>query len=377
MNNFPTNKTNLLKHLNNFSKNEILNYSSNRNYDLGKPHHNVSKLSPFLRRRFISEEEVLRIILKNHKVENIQKFIEEIFWRTYWRGWLETHPWVYDDYKKYKENVFAPPKTGIGCFDHWCDELIETGYLHNHSRMWFASIWIFTLGLSWQSGAKFFEDNLLDFCPASNTLGWRWVAGIQTIGKPYIARAENIKEFTKNRFYPQNQLNETPNLDFKNLSNGKALNFNGKKFQLSEKQKNLGLLLNQNDLSFNEAFDKQNIQYSCCLYSTKHKNKLIDNFQKQLNEDICNEVKDITLTNSFEQIYQWLIDKRIKNLIIPYQTTGNHIFSATFLNKINLLGINYNFYLRDWDHNAFPYCNKGFFHFKKMINELLDLASIS
>jgi len=57
-----------------------------------------------------------------HKVENIQKFIEEIFWRTYWRGWLETHPWVYDDYKKYKENVFAPPKTGIGCFDHWCDD---------------------------------------------------------------------------------------------------------------------------------------------------------------------------------------------------------------------------------------------------------------
>ena len=121
----------------------------------------------------------------------------------------------------------------------------------------------------------------------------------------------------------------------------------------------------------------QNIQYSCCLYSTKHKNKLIDNFQKQLNEDICNEVKDITLTNSFEQIYQWLIDKRIKNLIIPYQTTGNNVFSTTFLNKINLLGINYNFYLRDWDHNAFPYCNKGFFHFKKTINELLDLASIS
>ena len=211
MNDFPTNKINLLKHLNNFSKNEILNYSSNRNYDLGKPHHNVSKLSPFFRRRYISEEEVLRIILKNHKVENIQKFIEEIFWRTYWRGWLETHPWVYDDYKKYKENVFPPSKTGIGCFDHWCDELIETGYLHNHSRMWFASIWIFTLGLSWQSGAKFFEDNLLDFCPASNTLGWRWVAGIQTIGKPYLARAENIKEFTKNRIYPQNQLNEKPN----------------------------------------------------------------------------------------------------------------------------------------------------------------------
>ena len=377
MNNFPTNKINLLRHLNDFSKNEILNYSSNRNYDLGEPHHNVSKVSPFLRRRFITEEEVLGIILKNNKVEKIQKFIEEIFWRTYWRGWLETHPWVYDDYKKYKENVFTPSKTGIKCFDHWVEELIETGYLHNHSRMWFASIWIFTLGLSWQSGAKFFQDNLLDFCPASNTLGWRWVAGIQTIGKPYIARAENIKEFTKNRFYPQNQLKENLNLNFQNFSNGKALNFYNKKFRLSKNQENVGLILNKNDLSLNQYLDKKGVEYSCCLYSTNHKNKLIDNFQNKINEDICSNVKDITLTNSFEQIYQWLKDKRIKNLIIPYQTTGNHIFSNTFLNKIDILGVNYSFYLRDWDNNAFPYCNKGFFNFKKMINELMDLANIS
>ena len=76
------------------------------------------------------------------------------------------------------------------------------------------------LGFSWQSGAKFFEDNLLDFCPASNTLSWRWVAGVQTIGKPYIARAENIKEFTKGKFYPKNQLKENHNLNFDNLSNG-------------------------------------------------------------------------------------------------------------------------------------------------------------
>ena len=72
---FPTNKKNLLKHLENFSQNEILNYSSERNYDFGKPHNNVSKLSPFLRRRFISEEEILRIVLKNNDIKNIQKFM--------------------------------------------------------------------------------------------------------------------------------------------------------------------------------------------------------------------------------------------------------------------------------------------------------------
>ena len=68
---FPTNKNNLLKHLKDFSQNEIVNYSSKRNYDLGTPHNNVSKLSPFLKRRFISEEEVLRIILKNNEMKNI------------------------------------------------------------------------------------------------------------------------------------------------------------------------------------------------------------------------------------------------------------------------------------------------------------------
>jgi deoxyribodipyrimidine photo-lyase len=207
MNYFPTTKKEILKNLEDFSKNEILNYSSNRNYDLGIPHKNVSKLSPYIRRRFISEEEVMSIILKDNEINKIEKFIEEIFWRTYWRGWLETHPWIYNEYLKNNETKDLLKKTGIKCFDHWVDELLETGYLHNHARMWFASIWIFTLGYSWQSGAKFFENNLLDFCPASNTLGWRWVAGIQTIGKPYIARAENIRDFTKNRFYPKDQLN--------------------------------------------------------------------------------------------------------------------------------------------------------------------------
>ena len=73
--------------------------------------------------------------------------------------------------------------SGIDCFDSWVNELVTTGYLHNHSRMWFASIWIFTLNLPWELGADFFYKNLLDADPASNTLSWRWVAGLQTEGK--------------------------------------------------------------------------------------------------------------------------------------------------------------------------------------------------
>ena len=93
-------------------------------------------------------------------------------------------------------------RTGIGCFDHWAQELVTTGYLHNHARMWFASIWIFTLNLPWQLGADFFLGHLVDGDPAANTLSWRWVAGLHTKGKTYLARADNIARYTNGRFDP-------------------------------------------------------------------------------------------------------------------------------------------------------------------------------
>ena len=93
-------------------------------------------------------------------------------------------------------------ETGIECFDAWSAELCETGYLHNHARMWFASIWIFTLKLPWRLGADFFYRHLLDGDAASNTLSWRWVAGLHTRGKPYAARADNIATYSGGRFTP-------------------------------------------------------------------------------------------------------------------------------------------------------------------------------
>jgi deoxyribodipyrimidine photo-lyase len=74
--------------------------------------------------------------------------------------------------------------------------------------MWFASIWIFTLRLPWELGADLFLRHLLDGDPASNTLSWRWVGGLQTPGKHYLARAENIARWTGGRFDPRGELDE-------------------------------------------------------------------------------------------------------------------------------------------------------------------------
>jgi deoxyribodipyrimidine photo-lyase len=71
--------------------------------------------------------------------------------------------------------------------------------------MWFASIWIFTLKLPWRLGADFFYRHLLDGDAASNTLNWRWAAGLHTRGKPYPARAKNITTFTTGRFHPRDR----------------------------------------------------------------------------------------------------------------------------------------------------------------------------
>ena len=192
-------------------------YAKGRNYDLGPGRHQlVSCLSAHLRRRLITEAEVIDAVLSRHSFPAAEKFITEIYWRTYFKGWLEMRPSVWQQWLSDLDRLPRHPElekacsgqTGIACFDAWAHELTHTGYLHNHARMWFASIWIFTLRLPWQQGAEFFMAHLRDGDPASNTLGWRWVAGLQTRGKPYAARADNIDQFTKGRFAPHGQLNE-------------------------------------------------------------------------------------------------------------------------------------------------------------------------
>ena len=263
---FPRSGERVLAKFGDYCDNHLPLYSKNRNFDLGNPHENVSKLSPYLRRRLVSENDVLQIALKKHSLSSLEKFIQEIFWRTYWRGWLEMRPDVFNDYLNTNVECNLPGKTGIKCFDHWTEELIETGYLHNHARMWYASIWIYTLRKSWVSGANFFRDYLVDWCPASNTLGWRWVAGLQTRGKIYVAKADNIRLFTNGKFFPEGELNESPIFDdslWKDHERSSQISYVKPNFSTLE---DIGVVINKNDLSLNHYLSEKNINFKGCIF---------------------------------------------------------------------------------------------------------------
>ncbi len=194
-------------------------YADSRNHDDGPgpdgTRGNVSQLSPWLHAGLIGEAEVLQATLGAHGPRAAEKFIAEVFWRVYFKGYLEQRPAIWTDYVAGRDTALTAVarnagvrtayaqstegRTGIAAFDEWARELAATGYLHNHARMWFASIWIFTLRLDWRLGADFFLRHLIDGDAASNTLSWRWVAGLHTKGKHYLARADNIARYTAGR----------------------------------------------------------------------------------------------------------------------------------------------------------------------------------
>lgn len=192
-------------------------YAFERNFD--RPGHaEVSRLSPFLRRRLITEEEVCQRVLARYSFADSEKFLQEVCWRTYWKGYLASQPELWSSFRsgaeRLEEESSAAPwraryeaaiagSTSLSCFNDWVAELKQTGYLHNHARMWFASTWIFTMKLPWELGALFMYRHLLDGDPASNTLSWRWVAGLHSRGKSYLARADNISKYSDGRWTPK------------------------------------------------------------------------------------------------------------------------------------------------------------------------------
>tara|TARA_B100001758_G_scaffold51729_1_gene42205 strand:+ start:672 stop:1817 length:1146 start_codon:yes stop_codon:yes gene_type:complete len=377
--NFEASRTFAEKKLDSFIDNNLNEYSKLRNFDFGpNKRSNISCISPYVTHGVINEIEIIKKSLKKYSFFKNEKFIQEVLWRVYWKGWLELRPDVWTDFKyslkklkkeyennnKYIEAINA--KTNIDVFNSWVNELKNFNYLHNHTRMWFASIWIFSLKLPWQLGAEFFLQHLYDGDAASNTLGWRWVAGVQTKGKHYIATEWNIKKFTNNRFN-NIKLNENA----PPVNEDKFYKIISKNFNNLLPTDDRALIVFDNNLSFetsdfvNQKFDKillvsndnKNRQIILSEKLIEFKNALIKDQKKRLNERSIN-CEIITIEDLL----------KIKDKIYAlYPEVGENLDYLN-LNKLE----NISFLYRKVDQYSWKFCNKGFFNFKNYIPKIIQ-----
>ena len=375
--NFETSRAKAIEKLDRFVERNLSDYSKLRNFDFGPDKRsNVSCLSPYITHGVLNEVEIIKKSLAKYSFNKNEKFIQEVLWRTYWKGWLELRPSVWSDYiislnsirEKYKEDInylkAIEGKTNIECFDEWVKELKTHNYLHNHTRMWFASIWIFTLDLPWQLGAEFFLKHLYDGDAASNTLGWRWVAGIQTQGKHYLASEWNIKKFTNNRF--QNiKLNENapPKMADKTYSIIKNDFINP---TINEDKT---LIIFENSLSF-EISNLKEFKFNKIILVVNSNEfrqvKLSDNvikFKSELINDQLERIESLSINCEIVSVDKLKEIKR--DFYIIYPSVGENLdFVMSNLS-------NYKFIYRELDQFSWQFCNKGFFNFKTYIPKII------
>jgi len=377
--NFEPSNVFALEKLNNFIDKNLTDYSKLRNFDFGpNKRSNISCLSPYVTHGVTNEIEIIKKVLEKYSFVKNEKFIQEVLWRTYWKGWLELRPKVWEDFlkdltvikKDFKENQnylnAINGSTDIDCFNQWIKELKNYNYLHNHARMWFASIWIFTLGLPWQLGAEFFMKFLFDGDSASNTLGWRWVAGVQTKGKNYVASEWNIKKFTNNRFnsikLDDNPLPVIDDRSYYIVNN----NFDNADLSISDT-----LLIFENNLSF-EKSDFYNKSFKNIYFifneNGNRKIKLDDkvlNFKKSLINNQIEILRNKSINCKMIDINS--LKDMNENLLALYPTVGEN------LDYINSNGLkNISFLYRKIDQYSWKYCNKGFFNFKNYIPKIIN-----
>lgn len=181
-------------------------YAKTRNFLTG----DVTKLSPYIRYGVLSLREIRDDVLDTvQNPDDATKLINELGWRDYWqRLYAKLGNNIWQDQEEYKTGYtiaeYAPElpqdikhgNTGLVCIDNFSQELRETGYLHNHSRMWLAAYIVHWRRIRWQAGAKWFLQHLLDGDPASNNMSWQWVASTFS-HKPYFFNRENLERYTK------------------------------------------------------------------------------------------------------------------------------------------------------------------------------------
>ncbi len=375
-------------------------YANGRNTDHGPGAHKaVSVLSPYIRRRLVLESDAVAAALAAHGPEAAEKFVQEVIWRGYFKGWLERRPQVWHSYctglqadlaaldrdRRLRRDVqrAMDGQTGLACFDAWAAELVETGYLHNHARMWFASIWIFTLGLPWRLGADFFYRHLLDGDAASNTLGWRWVAGLHTRGKPYPADAQNIATYTAGRFAPRPS-------DLAEVTQGlEATEPDGlpsvqplRPVTAPQTDRPTALLLTDEDCRV-EDFDLPTYQIRTVatlaasdLRSPLPVSPLVQQFEEGALADTarrCGLAPVSLQAQDPARLAKWAADAGATQIATPYITRGPlHDWLTEAAPSLNRVGITLCEWRRDWDMAIWPHATAGFFKVKQNIPRILD-----
>ena len=373
--NFITSRKEALDVMENYIENDLPIYTAQRNFDLGPQNRkNISCLSPYISHRLISEYEVTKKALSKYPYQKVEKFIQEIFWRIYWKGWLELRPKVWTDFVEDLKNIensneyenAIKGETNIDCFNDWVKELKENNYLHNHTRMWFASIWIFTLKLPWQKGAEFFLRELYDGDAASNTLSWRWVAGIQTKGKNYIAQNWNINKFTNNK-YKDLKLNENP----QPIIDQREYKISPISIDNNETKSDI-LVFFENELAF-QSFNIDSYKKIYCILLTNEERQVelgdkVLEYKKRL---IKNQLKNADLKIEFIEGNKFIgLSNNQKDFDVIYPSVGENMSFLKRVIKKNNLIINY--LTRDEDKYCWQFSNKGYFNFKSNIPKILS-----
>jgi deoxyribodipyrimidine photo-lyase len=194
---FPTSYVEVLQRIRNI---DPIKYGSTRNYINGS----VTYLSPYISRGIVSTKFILSEILKKgYKPAQIEKLIQELAWRDYWQQiWISKGNEINSDLKHRQVPVsnssiakaIIEANTGIEAIDKAIEAFYKTGYLHNHLRMYIASIACNIAQSHWKVPAQWMYYHLLDADWASNALSWQWVAGANA-NKKYVANQENVNKY--------------------------------------------------------------------------------------------------------------------------------------------------------------------------------------
>ena len=195
---FPTDYESILKRIDEI---DPVKYARSRNFIDG----DVTYLSPYISRGVISVKMIKDIIFKRgYKMYEIEKFIQELAWREYWqRIWQSKGDEILSDLKQTQPDYIhrklpvavLSHQTRIDAVDNFIEQMYEQGYMHNHVRMYLASIVCNVAKSHWLLPAQWLYYHLLDGDVASNHLSWQWTCGSASSKKYYCDQA-NISKYT-------------------------------------------------------------------------------------------------------------------------------------------------------------------------------------